>query len=114
MNKFLNILGLTFAITIISLCVGILIYEQVHKSDLRYQNKTAVIVSMGQEDGTTKDKFHKPTIFHTLLIRDVQDTTLFAEWNTTQEKYYNYQVGDTVHFDYISKNRWFHIKQRNK
>ena len=72
-----------------------------------------IIVSMGSEDGLTEDKFHNPTLFHTLLIRSVRDTTLFVEWSVSKEKYYNYHVRDTVKFDYIRRDHWFHINPKN-
>lgn len=68
-----------------------------------------IIVSMGSEDGLTEDKFHNPTLFHTLLIRSARDTTLFVEWSVSKEKYYNYHVGDSVKFDYIRRDHWFKI-----
>lgn len=82
-----------------------------NKDSLFYFNKKGVIVQMGDEKGHTHDKFHRPTIFHSLLIRDLKDTTLFIEWSTSKEKYYNYQIGDTVKFDYIKKEHWFYIKR---
>ena len=78
-----------------------------HSSEL-YLNKKGIIVKMGQEEGTY-GKFHQPTVYHTLLIMDMKDSTAFLEWITTHEKYYNYRVGDTVHFDRIRKDRWFKI-----
>jgi hypothetical protein len=82
-------------------------------SDERYYiNQSGVIVSMGSEDGETNDKFHRPTVFHTILIQHAQDSTLFVEWSVSKEKYYNYHVGDSVKFDYIQKAHWFHINKK--
>src|ERR1039458_6684689 len=80
---------------------------------LRY-NVKATIVKMSQEDSRSADKFHDPTINHIALIRDIYDSTLFTEYNFySQENYYNHRVGDTLKWDYIREDRWFHIKPRN-
>jgi len=79
-----------------------------------YFNKKGIIVKMGEEEGFTNDKFHNPTQHHTLLIIDLKDTTAFLEWRTSAEKYYNYNIGDTVHFEHIRKERWFKINKRKK
>ena len=47
------------------------------------------------------------------LIRSVKDTTLYSEFIGIDDYvmpdsvYYNHEVGDTLHFDYILKNRFF-------
>lgn len=99
---------------IVALCVifYLIIENREPKTDKHYINLKGKIVSMGEESGKTRDKFHTPTQFHTLLIQNSEDTTLYMEWETTSEKYYNYYIGDTVNFDYISKSRWFHIKHK--
>lgn len=72
-------------------------------------NKKAVIVAVGEQQGPDHSKFHKPVEYYKILVRDLQDTTLFLEWETTKEKYYNYKINDTVSFTFINKYRWFHI-----
>jgi hypothetical protein len=79
-----------------------------HDNEL-YFNKKGIIVKVGKEEGWTNDKFHTATQLHTILIMDIKDSTSFIEWRTTTEKYYNYKVGDTVHFDHIRRDRWFKI-----
>lgn len=82
-----------------------------NKDDQFYFNKKGIIIGIGKDEGYSRDKFHTPTIFHTLLIQDIKDTTLFCEWETTREKYYNYHIDDTVKFDFIKKERWFTINK---
>lgn len=47
------------------------------------------------------------------LIRGVKDTTLYSEYvdlhryTMPDSVYYNHEVGDTLHFDFIKKNRFF-------
>ncbi len=47
------------------------------------------------------------------LIRDIQDTTLYTEFTNLNNGiledsiYYNHEVGDTLHFDYILQSRFF-------
>jgi ribosomal protein S26 len=45
-----------------------------------------------------------------ILIRDLSDSTMFAEWSITKESYNKYKLGDTVHFDLINKSRYFKIE----
>ena len=65
-----------------------------------YQDVYGVIVQIG----SSKD----PKI----LIRDLSDSTMFAEWPITKESYREYKLGDTVHFDLINKSRCFKIEPR--
>lgn len=47
------------------------------------------------------------------LIRSIKDTTLYSEYISLNNYYmddsiyYNHEVGDTLHFDYILKKRFF-------
>jgi hypothetical protein len=47
------------------------------------------------------------------LIRGVKDTTLYSEYVSLRQYvmqdsvYYKHEVGDTLHFDYIKKSRFF-------
>ena len=63
-----------------------------------YQDVYGVIVELG----SSKD----PKI----LIRDLSDSTMFAEWPIIKESYSKYKLGDTVHFDFINKSRYFKIE----
>ena len=72
----------------------------------------AVILEKGT-NGDAKGKY--------FLIRGVQDTTLFTEltgnnfngldgnaYSGTDSLYYNKNIGDTLYFDYIKKDRFWH------
>jgi len=78
-----------------------------------WYNRVGIISAVGEEDGYTHDKFHNPVEYYKVLIRDVKDSTLFIEWVTTKEQYYNYQVGDTTKFRFINKNRYFKIYDKH-
>ena len=61
---------------------------------------TAVVVKVGNEDGFTFDKFHTPTQYHTLLLRDTKDSTKFCELSISPERYYNTHINDTIIINY--------------
>ena len=75
--------------------------------DIHYINIDCIIVekisSVGSGRLTSK----------AFLIRDTKDTTLYSEYvdlyryTMTDSVYYSNEVGDTLHFDYIRKNRFF-------
>ena len=75
--------------------------------DIHYINMDCVIVekisSVGSGRLTSK----------AFLIRDAKDTTLYSEYvdlyryTMTDSLYYSSEVGDTLHFDYIKKSRFF-------
>ena len=75
--------------------------------DIHYINMDCVIVekisSVGSGRLTSK----------AFLIRDAKVTTLYSEfvdlyrYTMTDSVYYSNEVGDTLHFDYIRKNRFF-------
>ena len=53
------------------------------------------------------------------LIKGVKDTTLYSVYygishsaNISDASYYNKYIGDVLHFDYIKKNRFFHIQPK--
>ncbi len=99
-------------------------------------NKTGIIVAMnGYDTSFTPDvyvlddaveywsgpKYPKPTICATVLVQDLEDTTQFFELPTcnngkpaliNKDWYYNHKVGDSVHFEYIRKDRYFKIEPR--
>jgi hypothetical protein len=75
--------------------------------DIHYINIDCIIVekisSVGSGRLTSK----------AFLIRGTKDTTLYSEYvdlyryTMTDSLYYSSKVGDTLHFDYIRKNRFF-------
>lgn len=97
----------------------------------QYINVDCKIVMMGQQSKLTDDKFHEPELVKSVLIQLVEDTTLFCELISTDrnisneytfnkgsinpltaEWFYNHRIGDIIHFDYIAKRRFFHIRNR--
>lgn len=81
--------------------------------NIHYINMNCVIVSGDQDITNAKH----PARFKYFLIRDTKDTTLYTEYTTincktcsysmSDEFYYNHKRGDTLHFDYILKSRFF-------
>lgn len=79
------------------------------------------IVSFSSDCSLTDDKFHKPQLCTAILFETIKDHRLYMELNTCDNNWnihidrkwlYNHQVGDTVHFDFLLKTRFFEIKQR--
>ena len=49
------------------------------------------------------------------LLQSLNDTTLFCQWDAMNDSaYFSARVGDTVHFKFIRKERFFHIKYRHE
>ena len=89
--------------------------NQFHNIELR-------IVSINYDCSLTNDKFHKPQLCNAILFETITGPHLYCEINTCTERspgirittkwLYNHRPGDIVHFDYLSKNRFFEIKPR--
>ncbi len=75
---------------------------------IHYINMDCIIV----EKIPTADGIGKQTT-KAFLIRGLKDTTLYHEYidlhqyKMSDSVYYNHEVGDTIHFDFIRKNRFF-------
>jgi hypothetical protein len=76
-------------------------------SNIHYINMDCVIV---EKISSVESGRHTSKAF---LIRSVKDTTLYSEYldlyryTMPDSVYYSNEVGDTLHFDYIRKNRFF-------
>jgi hypothetical protein len=97
-------------------------------SDLYYYDVKSIVVQAGTDIAPDHSKFHNPTEYHILLCRMitckvvipkangakklVTDTTLFTEYEATASRYYSTEVGDTLTWEYINKDRWFQIKKK--
>lgn len=97
-------------------------------SDWYYYDVKAVVVQVGTDIAPDHTKYHRPTEYHILLCRMItckdiipeangakstlNDTTLYTEHKATPSRYYSTQVGDTLTWEYINKNRWFKIKRK--
>lgn len=73
------------------------------------------IVSFSQE---TNVRGKRAYIDKVVLIRNMSDTTLYAELSQDDEhfrfsdsQYYSWKIGDTLHFDWIRKERFFSIPE---
>lgn len=81
-----------------------------------YINEDFVIVGTSENCDITQDKFHTPVLVKMWLIQSMKNPTKFTEitdrdpyiW-ITDEKWYNTNKGDTIHYDRISKHRFFNI-----
>ena len=77
-------------------------------SNIHYINMDCVIVEKIPSVGSFSKRTSKA-----FLIRGLEDTTLYSEYvdlyryDMSDSLYYSSKVGDTLHFDYIRKNRFF-------
>lgn len=102
---------------VLILCMFLFVFCEPRKSS-HYLNEKFIIVSSNEESGLSNDKFHKPILVKKWLIQSLSDTTQFAELTShggykqfyiTKELWYNKNVGDTLYFEYILKERFFTI-----
>lgn len=78
-----------------------------------YHNMFLKVVSVQEPTHWRHGKYHG--VDKRWLLQDLKDTTLYCEWAYMKDStYFSTLVGDTVHFDYIRKDRFFHIKYRKK
>ncbi len=84
------------SIIVIAMVISIFVFSKTTTYSI-----TAVVEGVGQEDGFSHNKFHTPTQYHTLLIRDITDSTKLCELSVSQERYYNTLVGDSINIKYI-------------
>jgi len=84
--------------------------QERHDDELFYNLKCKV-VSIQEPTNWRSGKFSGTE--RMWLMQSLSDTTLYAKWNSMNDStYYSTIVGDTVHFDYIRKDRFFHITLR--
>jgi hypothetical protein len=88
-------------------------HKVVMNEGLIYRDLQMRIVSVQSPTHWRNGKYHG--IDKRWLLQSLSDTTLYCEWNRMNDStYFSAEVGDTVHFDYIRKDRFFHVKQRKK
>ena len=91
-------------ITVFTSCEG----KSKPDPDIHYINMDCVIVEKIPSVGSFSKRTSKA-----FLIRGLEDTTLYSEYvdlyryDMSDSLYYSSKVGDTLHFDYIRKNRFF-------
>lgn len=114
-NVLVITIGLILAATV--LCA----FSCERKGDNYYSDLQVRIVSINGDCSLTADKFHKPQLCNVVLFETLTEPTRFMEINTCNNTslihidtpwLYNHQPGDTVHFDYILKSRFFEIRKR--
>ncbi len=105
------------------LFVGLYSCEKGPSKEYTFYNKNGTIVSMDAGSQQERVSSGKSTRIKTsacmvALIRDNADTTQYFELSTCdvdkpvlveRKWFYNHHEGDTVHFDYIRKDRYFTI-----
>ena len=64
----------------------------------KYNSNTATIVQIGNESFLSKE-YHSPTKDYKILLRDIQDSTLFLECIVEIVEYYNCRIGDKINID---------------
>ena len=104
-DSFLFLIALSIGIiAIFASCEG----RSKPDSNIHYINMDCVIVEKIPSVGSFGKRTSKA-----FLIRGLEDTTLYSEYvdlyryTMTDSLYYSSKVGDTLHFDYIRKNRFF-------
>jgi hypothetical protein len=104
-DSFLFLIALSIGIiAIFASCEG----RSKPDSNIHYINMDCVIVEKIPSVGSFSKRTSKA-----FLIRGLEDTTLYSEYvdlyryTMTDSLYYSSEVGDTLHFDYIKKSRFF-------
>ena len=84
--------------------------DEPYKPDpaIHYINVDCKIVEFGQQSD------HAKFSYKMVLVRLLSDTTMVMELSQdgigfTDGQYYNWQKGDTVHFDYVLKRHFFKL-----
>lgn len=96
---------------LIAIVVMVLLFGCKSHKDEFYYDRSYVVVKTGVSDDLTHDKFHTPVSKKLLLARSTVDSTMFIEWDLSQDiaAFYNKKIGDTLHFKYIRKYHEFKI-----
>lgn len=87
------------------------------KSEKLYYDKEMIIISFGNDCSLSNDKFETPQLCNSVLLMDIDSN--FVSLNSCRDLkktlkvswFYNHHIGDTLHFDYILKKRFFKIER---
>ena len=127
---FFDVFGHSILFTLMILAIGTMLYIAIIPNPIKraanekelYRNETCIIVGSNEAaQDFSHDKFHRPIVLKVWLIQRVTDTTQFTEltssWDdnhfyVTKELWYSKGIGDTLHFDYIRKDRFFTINKK--
>lgn len=64
-------------------------------------DKKFIVAEMSIKNGYTRNKFHTPTVYHTILFSRIIDTTSYMEIEITPSIYSNLHPKDEVSIDYV-------------
>ena|ERR1700741_236821 len=77
---------------------------------IHYVNLDCRVVGFGSDMTRGKNAHY----YKVVLIQSLRDTSMFMEFSQTHyepsltdAEYYNWKIGDTIHFDFIKKERFF-------
>jgi hypothetical protein len=122
-KRTLSIIQYSMKIKLILLAVSVLFYScNRHKDQLRY-NINLKIAKINYQTELSKDKFEKLQGCNVILFETLSEPKLYREINTCEEGIlhhihidpkwiYNHRVGDTIHFDYLLKDKFFQITRK--
>ncbi len=92
------------------------------RQDKIYSDINLRIVNFNSDCSLSDDKLRNPQLCNAILFETIEGKKLYMEINTcknmTRDMHidtkwlYNHRVGDTVHFDYLLKERFFTIEKR--
>ncbi len=92
-----------------------------HEKEI-YRNLNLIVVKVGENEDVTKDKFRKPVTIRNILLKDYNNNYCMITNNSrsynnayipiSDSLWFNVKIGDTLHFDYLRKDRFFKIKNR--
>lgn len=101
---------------IIFIIVGILGCALDYEKDWEH-NKKFTIINMNSEEGTRiiNGKMKRPTVYKLLLLRSIDDTTKYLEFNADRlfngrGLFYTKHIGDTIELPDVYKPEYFIIK----
>lgn len=86
--------------------------------DKLYYDIDLKIILINSESILTEDKYHIPQLCNLVLFETLTEPKLYMELNTYNlsrhikmdtKWFYNHKPGDIIHFEYLSKNRFFEI-----
>jgi hypothetical protein len=110
MKKIIAIIGIMFLVS-----CG-------HNYETHYYDINLRIVSFNSDCSLTDDKFKTPQLCNTVLFETldkrpkqyllINTCTMSSEILIDTKWLYNHRVGDTVHFDYLMKTKFFTIDRR--
>lgn len=103
---------MTCAVMCLSACFGTAPVEP--NDAIHYINVDCRVVEKSKGSSGGRNVVYEQKYF---LVQLLSDTTMYTEWRgpygygVYDSVYYSTNMGDTVHFDYIRKNRFWRMKR---